>query len=744
MASVGDLEVFIPEHSCVITLPVRSLPSSIMRKMAVCPEDSERPAVFICPVELREKGATPRPRPLTPGQIQLPVVTSNHKAFRTLQNFMQSGESSLQFSAEMSHFAFHTLRNKNSIILFNSNTFLIEPKPKMPDWPSQKQSPSPLECEAPPPNTPVKTQNDDITERRRRRSKDGTGAAEDHGKCTEASQESEADAMEEIEEEKQEAPTKDSSTNTPRIKPEKTGRGFGAAGSSEHGRANEMTSASANQKSSSDQIKISESSGAKAKCRKNLVYPALHSSSETNANQTPDKNEVKGKIGDSEIGDANADDREDAKEDAAKSESYVEVQSHEGQSSRCKSAVEIMDVTDDNENSDQESADVKHVSRVEYLLKTCESIQRRIYNCVTSMGPVLERKTLKSPDVVMETSAGHDDLLIVKEPNRHVSGNKRHADRTSVKPVAEGQVLISRSHSRACPSMSRECGESTVEIVDHHDEEDGQIVCSHGHQNGDVANGIKWRNKDEARISKEGGSSAKRQKCKDDANSSSERNHSYVSCSDRSDETKAVAEGIDEVQRIKAEDASAQRNLQEHEEVLMKVTSRSSEAAAHEAESEVLAVKPRPDDRVLSEGSRGLNGDEAGGFEECDVSEVLSKETSEMKKANDEEEAASFSEKRPNVCGPCCEPDDGVVLSAAEGVDPPAPSEHHEFAAQRSGASNQSALREDTSVLPRSVYPPGNHETDYGVLRREENINRMREKLRRMEEKLNALKYSKH
>ncbi|XP_047656162.1 uncharacterized protein si:dkeyp-110g5.4 isoform X2 [Tachysurus fulvidraco] len=102
MTSVADKVVFIPEQACVLTVPVHSLPSSITKKMWACPVRSDRPAVFISPVELREKGTAHEPSPLTPGQFFLPVMTSNSRAFRILRDFLHSPENSLPRPGENS------------------------------------------------------------------------------------------------------------------------------------------------------------------------------------------------------------------------------------------------------------------------------------------------------------------------------------------------------------------------------------------------------------------------------------------------------------------------------------------------------------------------------------------------------------------------------------------------------------------------------------------------------------------
>ncbi|KAI5625736.1 hypothetical protein C0J50_14701 [Silurus asotus] len=199
MPSSGDTEVFIPEQASVITVPACYLPSSITRKMSMCIVHSTCPATFISPVELRNKGTTETPRPLTPGQVLLPVVTSNQKAFRILKKFLE-GENSLQISDETSPAGSSFSRRSHSIVLFDKQIFLVVTKAKACDWSlKKKRNPTPYECEAPPLDSPVTTQDggSDITDGR---NKEGTCGAEDDGKCAEKQDD---DGLMECEEEDQ-------------------------------------------------------------------------------------------------------------------------------------------------------------------------------------------------------------------------------------------------------------------------------------------------------------------------------------------------------------------------------------------------------------------------------------------------------------------------------------------------------------------------------------------------------------
>lgn len=327
-------------------------------------------------------------------------------------------------------------------------------------------------------------QDDDVTDRKW--SKDGDGAAEDDGKCAaEVLKEGEADVMEDREE--NETPTKDASTNTPSsmdkiIKLEEES-GVSApvgeaqsslanakdykAGESLTRRANETRSAAetgtGSEKSSSDHLKHSdaetETSEAKAKCCKGLIFPGLQRASLMDVSDGEDKCDVKVKTS----------------EDSDKTKASVS---------------EIVDVNDGgrvpNVNSDGEGAVVTHASKVENLLQKFESIKRRLSDCLNSQGSPLTVKKPKRDDVVVvETGADCDDLIIVEScaeverPIRHVSGDKCHVKKTGEGAV--GKVASPSAEAKGC--------ESDVEIVDL-DVDDGQVLrgSPNGDANRDVAN----------------------------------------------------------------------------------------------------------------------------------------------------------------------------------------------------------------------------------------------------------------
>ncbi|MCI4380478.1 hypothetical protein PGIGA_G00240440 [Pangasianodon gigas] len=634
MSSAVDTEVFIPEQASVITVPVNSLPSSITRKISVSPGDSDRPATFISPVELREKGTTLKPRPLTPGQFFLPVVTSNRKAFGMLRKFLQSGEISLQVADENSRAGSAFSRRKNSIVLFDEQIFLIVRNAKASDWPVNQRSSTPSECEAPPLNSPVKMQDggSDITEGRsnegtrgaedhgkyaekrsgderdvvmecdaqddditdRKRSNDGAGAAEDHGKCV---KEREGDVMKDREENEQQTPMKDASVNTSndrRIKLEGESGVYALGGEDQSSLANakeykdggsqitsslrenfnpEITSEqgcasetglaaethagnekrSENPKHGDDKTKISEgqSSLAKAKCCKRLIFSRVQSPSLMNVNERQDKSDVKRQISEfeipsdktkasvsaAEIADVNDDDRVSqniTNEDVANSKSYVNIQASEGQSSRRESADEVVDVNDDDHvpsvSSDDENAVVPNFSKVKNLLEIAERLKRRINDYINSHGSEDKFKKLKTDDIVVETDSDCDDLVIVEscaevdgsstdEPNQHGSCKREVTSSSAaakgcesaveIVDVDDDRVLRKRTNdanrdaagsrkSRVCPSPSvKRCkGDVDDDVEDLNDDDevivnDQEIVNEHERRFGDVAKGCK-------------------------------------------------------------------------------------------------------------------------------------------------------------------------------------------------------------------------------------------------------------
>ncbi|XP_046726491.1 uncharacterized protein si:dkeyp-110g5.4 isoform X1 [Silurus meridionalis] len=491
MPSSGDTEVFIPEQASVITVPVCCLPSSITRKMSMCLVHSTCPATFISPVELRNKGTTETPRPLTPGQVLLPVVTSNQKAFRILQRFLHSGENSLQIPDETSPAGSSFSRRSHSIVLFDKQIFLVVTKAKACDWSLKKRNPTPYECEAPPLDSPVTTSSlqdggNDITDGRnkegtcgaeddekcaekqggdglmeceeqnddddeltdRRRSEDGAGAAEEHGKCSEASEERvRSDPL-----------RKDVSTNMPQqIKMEEK-RGVSTAVGEAQGapaNADERTdedSATETRLCAQSQTGNEQSSGhletgdseyqqssAKPKCCKRINFPAAQSPSDVNDRQ--DKIEVKGQVGelDGEVTDTNNGDR--VLQDAGENSDVDDPKSNGGDpSSSCESDVEIVDVLDSSGSAGIRSS----ASKVENFLEKCENLKRIINEYVHSQGSPFTR--LKRDDVAMETGANRD--------------------------VAKGEFKVEMNSEPICQAKNSNRDVEIIEVVDDDDEDE--------------------------------------------------------------------------------------------------------------------------------------------------------------------------------------------------------------------------------------------------------------------------------
>lgn len=272
------------------------------------------------------------------------------------------------------------------------------------------------------------------------------------------------------------------------------------------------TSSLDNLKHGDDKSKISEgeSSLAKTKFCDHLIFPRVQSPSLMDVNELQDKSDVKGQISEleipldntkasvsaAEIVDLNDNDRvsqkiaEDANKNVENSKSYVSIQTSEGQSSRCESAVEIIDINNNdrvfNISSDEEDAAVTNVSKVENLLEKFESLKQRISDCIHSQGSPGKLKKHKSDDIITETVADCDDLIIVEscmeverviagsdpevmevdggstdEQNQHVSNDKRRVNKTSTKSKREGpkgKVTSSWDEARGCGSA--------VEIID--------------------------------------------------------------------------------------------------------------------------------------------------------------------------------------------------------------------------------------------------------------------------------------
>ncbi|XP_072537361.1 uncharacterized protein [Salminus brasiliensis] len=142
MPSEDNTEVYIPKDACVRTVPVQCLPSSIARKIAMQPspsgpersvDGSSQMATWICPVELRKKGASTygtaqTHRFLTRGHVRMPVISSNPTASRIFHRFLSSGKCSPQ-AEQRDAPAVSSLR-RNAVILYSGQIFLSVRKKK--------------------------------------------------------------------------------------------------------------------------------------------------------------------------------------------------------------------------------------------------------------------------------------------------------------------------------------------------------------------------------------------------------------------------------------------------------------------------------------------------------------------------------------------------------------------------------------------------------------------------------------
>ncbi|XP_058246318.1 cilia- and flagella-associated protein 251 isoform X2 [Hemibagrus wyckioides] len=753
MSSVEETEVFIPEQACVLTVPVHSLPSSITKKMSACPVRSDHPAVFISPVELRDKGTTQEPSPLTPGQFFLPVVSYNSKAFRMLQNFLHSGENSLQCSGENSQASSAFSRRKNSIVLFDAKIFLIVRKSKAPDWLLEKLCPTPLECEAP----PINSNDDDITDGNR--SEDGTGAEvlkereADVMKNREEEEEHEGEEHEEEEEEHEEeevkTPMKDASTNTPRVKLEPESDDGAAGFVSERGRDDEARSEAethtGNETSSSDngdRIKMIDdsSSAGKPTCCKRLLFTNLPG---TNANGPRDKSEVKGQIGDmasvsaaAEIGDVSQNITEEENEDEAHSKNHASTHSGRGQSSRCESDVEVIDVNDDGENlpdtsSGRENAAGNNASQVEKMLEICESLKRRISDYVKSIN-------CKRHDVTMETGDDGDELIIVDDDDDVIItdreiGNSRghrfgdvanrckHGISDEMKEETDSDVAVGGSTAKRCKLsndtdslLEHKCSESAVDPNSRVKDDDGDVEVIEVDDDDDVE--ICESDSEISALPERRGTGAESPAALETAKSC-KRN---VSESRRSDETKVDVQSDVEEQRINAKD----KNLKA-------------------ATAQVNDMKPNvtDDERFVKYHVSDVQRKRASESEEGEPV-LSSRNQQDVHVMNPQVWVQSYLSEIPRVAeDPASAGGSEALLAGVSGSS--AASEHRQLAGEQSEAINQSARGEGAGVFLHPVFPRASNETD-DDLRRKENIDRIRERLRRMEEKLNTLRSSQH
>ncbi|XP_053360381.1 uncharacterized protein si:dkeyp-110g5.4 isoform X1 [Clarias gariepinus] len=506
MTSVEDAEVFIPQQARVVTVPVRSLPSSITKKMPLSPAHSDQPATFISPVELRIKGTTLKSRPLTPGQFLLPVLTSNCEAFKILRDFLLSGQTSLQVSKSPgAGSAF--CRGRNSIVVFNKQIFLIVRKAK-----ESKRSTALSECEAPPLSSPVKTRDggSDIIEEQkddgvmecealvdgitdRKRSKD----AEDDGKRAEVLKESEADVTKNGDENypAKNPLTKDANTNTPsaeekimQIKLEEETSASAPCGEAQSSLANTEDCGGGEDRITLALTESStlESSLAKAKYCKHVTFSRVQSPSVTSENEHQGKIDCKGQSSELEIPQdkteasvraaevvevniahrAVQENAGDTNEDGVKSKPSISIQASKGQSSHCERADETVNISsEDNVGSGDANAVGTNGSKVKHLLEIVERIKQGNNNSVNDQASSVELAKCKNDDIAVETGADCDGLIIEKscvevesvsagshmeviecsardESDRHTSGDESQVNETGAETKREGPVSI--------------------------------------------------------------------------------------------------------------------------------------------------------------------------------------------------------------------------------------------------------------------------------------------------------------
>lgn len=112
MDLLDQLEIYIPVEAEVKTIPLWSLPSSVLRRMGLSdPQGSRRlsdspEGVWICPAVLRRKGQKPaienmssllaRECRAAPGPFQMSVVSANRTAYQLLKDTMPGKNVSAQ------------------------------------------------------------------------------------------------------------------------------------------------------------------------------------------------------------------------------------------------------------------------------------------------------------------------------------------------------------------------------------------------------------------------------------------------------------------------------------------------------------------------------------------------------------------------------------------------------------------------------------------------------------------------
>ncbi|KAI5095409.1 protein FAM19A5, partial [Silurus meridionalis] len=533
-------------------------------------------------------------------------------------------------------------------------------------------------------------QNDDDDELTdRRRSEDGAGAAEEHGKCSEASEERvRSDPL-----------RKDISTNMPQqIKMEEK-RGVSTAVGEAQGapaNADERTdedSATETRLCAQSQTGNEQSSGhletgdseyqqssAKPKCCKRINFPAAQSPSDVNDRQ--DKIEVKGQVGelDGEVTDTNNGDR--VLQDAGENSDVDDPKSNGGDpSSSCESDVEIVDVLDSSGSAGIRSS----ASKVENFLEKCENLKRIINEYVHSQGSPFTR--LKRDDVAMETGANRD--------------------------VAKGEFKVEMNSEPICQAKNSNRDVEIIEVVDDDDEDEETLVDAND-VNGNfpafespaqIKTGDAIKSSDKANA----------HKCDVEIADLRESRRDGAECqnllekiesrkrrvSDGNDETRSDAKAVTPAPMIQTEDPSPKR-----------LKPADVQSAAEDLASSRSSEEPNPS--IAPE-------EESESLLDCDGEDAL------MVQDNCFSPASFTDDPGPDVAS---SQSSGCFseLQISNVVSLTAPVELPESRASDSGVSNYSMHDEEVS-----------HDLDYKVLKCEETINQIRAKLRGMEEKLDTL-----
>lgn len=167
MDLLQNLEVFIPVDAEVKIVPLRSLPSSVQRRMGSLPSSSWQPAdslegVWICPAQLRWRGERPAERTgegeeeedvkqlvwqqsnaLT-GPVRMSFVTSNRAAYNVLSTGAPPRRAVLAAAAATAAAAGCAAKtHQDTIVVYRNRIYLsIRRKPRRRQGPPRRDHPS--------------------------------------------------------------------------------------------------------------------------------------------------------------------------------------------------------------------------------------------------------------------------------------------------------------------------------------------------------------------------------------------------------------------------------------------------------------------------------------------------------------------------------------------------------------------------------------------------------------------------